>query len=163
MDSVNVLEWVAQRKFSGPIRNKVLFSGNDFTVMVVCGPNARSDFHVNDSEEWFYQIKGALILEIFEHEHGISQVQVGEGFSYLLSANVPHRPMRLEGSIGIVLEKTRQRGQTDRLLWVCRGCCSIIDCSSFQCKDLEGSLQDAVSSARLLQNCPRCNLPVHCK
>ena len=33
-------------------------TGDDFIIMVVGGPNQRTDFHVDPYEEFFYQIAG---------------------------------------------------------------------------------------------------------
>lgn len=32
------------------VRNRVIFSNDDFIVMAVIGPNKRSDFHVNSKQ-----------------------------------------------------------------------------------------------------------------
>lgn len=32
------------------VRNRVIFSNDDFMVMVVIGPNKRSDYHVNSKQ-----------------------------------------------------------------------------------------------------------------
>ena len=36
---------------------------------------------------------------------------------FLLPAKIPHSPVRSEGSIGLVIERKRQEGQKDGLLW----------------------------------------------
>lgn len=32
------------------VRNKVIFSNDDFIIMAVIGPNKRSDFHINSKQ-----------------------------------------------------------------------------------------------------------------
>ena len=34
--------------------------------MVVGGPNTRKDYHVDEGEEFFYQLEGNMILRIME-------------------------------------------------------------------------------------------------
>ena len=36
------------------VRNKVIFSNEDFIIMVVIGPNNRSDYHVNSKQVKYY-------------------------------------------------------------------------------------------------------------
>ena len=33
-----------------PVNNYCVYSGKDFTIMVVGGPNERNDYHVNETE-----------------------------------------------------------------------------------------------------------------
>lgn len=65
------------------------------TVMLVGGPNVRSDFHVNVTPEFFYQVKGGMTLRVVEREEEVQgeagrkvpvfrDVQVGEGEMYML-------------------------------------------------------------------------------
>ena len=55
---IDVLKWVAANRdqLKPPVGNKYLYDGDDFFVMVVGGPNARNDFHVSNSEEYFFQL-----------------------------------------------------------------------------------------------------------
>ena len=65
---INLGTWVADHAadFQPPVGNKYLYDGKDFFVMVIGGPNARNDFHVTDSEEYFYQLKGDIIVKVGE-------------------------------------------------------------------------------------------------
>ncbi|MCP4497404.1 MAG: hypothetical protein GY825_11570, partial [Phycisphaeraceae bacterium] len=65
---LHLLEWAArhQADFQPPVGNKYLYSGRDFFAMVIGGPNARNDFHKVDSEEFFIQIKGDIVVKTWE-------------------------------------------------------------------------------------------------
>ena len=58
--------------------NRYLYDGRDFFVMVIKGPNARNDFHLVDSEEYFYQLKGDIKVRIREGDRIIDHL-VREG------------------------------------------------------------------------------------
>src|SRR6266571_8878556 len=57
---INLQNWIEENreKFKPPVSNQYLYDGRDFFVMVIKGPNARNDFHLVDSEEYFYQLQG---------------------------------------------------------------------------------------------------------
>ena len=73
-----------------PINNALLplLPSSDFQIMVVGGPNQRSDFHVNPTEEWFFQYKGNMTLRIVtkDGEEGaeMRDIQIKEGEMFLL-------------------------------------------------------------------------------
>ena len=52
---VDLNKWIEENreKFKPPVSNRYLYDGRDFFVMVIKGPNARNDFHLVDSEEYF--------------------------------------------------------------------------------------------------------------
>ena len=64
--SIDLMGWIEENrdKFKPPVSNRYLYDGRDFFVMVIKGPNARNDFHLVDSEEYFYQLKGDIKVRI---------------------------------------------------------------------------------------------------
>ena len=49
-----------------PVGNKRVFRDGDFIIMVVGGPNARKDYHVDPGEEFFYQLEGDMVLRTMQ-------------------------------------------------------------------------------------------------
>ena len=106
-----------------PVGNQQVYKGNDdFIVMVVGGPNSRKDYHFNESEEFFYQIEGAMTLKVRTPEGLIQDIRMNAGDIYLLPPNTPHSPQRDAGSIGLVIERERRKGEIDGLQWYCEKC-----------------------------------------
>jgi 3-hydroxyanthranilate 3,4-dioxygenase len=86
--------------------------------MVVGGPNDRPDYHDDPGEELFLQIAGDLVLKLIDPVSGErSEVTVKEGELFLLPAHVRHSPQRVEGCVGLVIERYRQPGEVDALEW----------------------------------------------
>ena len=77
---INLRNWIEENadKFKPPVSNRYLYDGRDFFVMVIKGPNARNDFHLVDSEEYFYQLKGDIKVRIREGDRIVDHV-VREG------------------------------------------------------------------------------------
>lgn len=121
----NLHKWIEENRdlLKPPVGNKNLYKeAGDFIVMIVGGPNARKDYHYNESEEWFYQVEGDINVRIQEDGKAVD-VPIKEGEMFLLPANVPHSPMRSEGSVGLVIEKVRKgTNDMDGLLWFCDNC-----------------------------------------
>ena len=96
--------------------------GDDFIVMVVGGPNQRTDFHVDPYEEFFYQVKGNMHVNLMTPD-GPRTVHVREGEMWMLPRDTPHSPQRPEaGSIGLVVERIREEGTLEKFQWYCADC-----------------------------------------
>ena len=93
----------------------------DYIVMVVGGPNVRTDYHFNETEEFFYMLEGDMVLKIQEDGKAVD-VPIREGEIFLLPARVPHSPQRTAGSIGLVIERARDPEHKDGLMWFCPEC-----------------------------------------
>lgn len=121
----NLTKWIDENRqlLKPPVGNKNLYvDSGDYIVMIVAGPNARKDFHYNETEELFYQLEGSIEVHIQEDgERKLMQLNPGD--MYLHPAGIPHSPVRSEGSIGLVIERKRvNQGFTDGLLWYCDNC-----------------------------------------
>ncbi|HUH25947.1 MAG TPA: 3-hydroxyanthranilate 3,4-dioxygenase, partial [Flavobacterium sp.] len=93
-----------------------------FIVMVVGGPNARKDYHYNETDEFFFQLEGTIQVAI-QTEKGKEVVTLNAGDVYLAPAKTPHSPGRSEGSVGLVVEMKREnQNKKDGLLWYCDSC-----------------------------------------
>lgn len=120
----NLQQWVEENRdlLKPPVGNKNLYpAGKDHIVMIVGGPNARKDYHYNQTEELFYQLEGTITVRIQEDGQP-KDLQIGPGEMFLLPAEVPHSPMRPENTVGLVLERVREESHKDGLIWYCDNC-----------------------------------------
>jgi len=121
----NLQKWIEDNKelLKPPVSNKNLYvESGDYIIMIVGGPNTRKDYHYNETEELFYQLKGEITVYIQE-DGKKKAMKLSEGDMYLHPAKVPHSPTRTEGSIGLVIERKRAgKGFNDGLLWFCDNC-----------------------------------------
>jgi len=119
----NLHQWIIDNRdlLKPPVGNKNLYTeAGDYIVMIVGGPNARKDYHYNETEELFYQLEGDIVVKIQEDGKAV-EVPIKAGEMFLLPAKVPHSPMRPEGSVGLVIECKREN-LMDGLLWFCGNC-----------------------------------------
>jgi 3-hydroxyanthranilate 3,4-dioxygenase len=124
----NFSKWIEahQHLLKPPVGNKLVFEDAGMTVMVVGGPNQRVDFHDDPVEEFFYQLKGDMVLKI-ACEGRIEDVVIREGDVYLLPPHTRHSPQRpVPGSVGLVVEGTRRADDRDGFEWFCFGCGALV-------------------------------------
>lgn len=135
----NLQKWIDEHRdeLKPPVGNRNLYKdAGDYIVMIVAGPNARKDYHYNETEELFYQLEGNINVRIQEDGKAVD-IPINEGEMFLLPAKVPHSPMRSEGSIGLVVELKRSPTERDGLLWFCDNCNENLHASYFELKNIE--------------------------
>lgn len=120
----NLQKWINDNRaiLKPPVGNKNLYAdAGDYIVMIVGGPNARKDYHYNETEELFYQLEGDILVKIQEDGKAVD-IPIKQGEMFLLPARVPHSPIRSAGSVGLVVERKRESYHQDGLLWYCDNC-----------------------------------------
>lgn len=135
----NLQAWIDEHRAElvPPVGNRNLYKeAGDYIVMIVAGPNARKDYHYNETEELFYQLEGDINVRIQEDGKAVD-VPIKAGEMFLLPAKIPHSPMRSEGSIGLVIECKRHQGEKDGLLWFCDNCNTKLHETYFPLGDIE--------------------------
>lgn len=139
---INFQNWIEENRhlLKPPVGNKAVYRNTgDFIVMVVGGPNARKDFHYNESEELFFQVEGDITVATMQDGKQVD-ISVREGEMFLLPAKVPHSPRRPAGSIGLVIEKVRRDDETDGMIWFCENCGSKLYDEYFHLENIETQL-----------------------
>ena len=157
---VHLMNWVAENReaFRPPVGNKYLYSGDDFFVMVIAGPNARNDFHKTNSEEFFVQLVGDIVVKTYENDEIVDHV-VREGETFFIPQNVPHAPCRPEGTVGLVVERRRPPGELEHQIFYCANCNALVHDNQFDCKDIVVAFKDAMEAFwddAERSTCPNC-------
>ncbi|MFF1539714.1 MULTISPECIES: 3-hydroxyanthranilate 3,4-dioxygenase [unclassified Microbacterium] len=131
--------WIKENEhlLKPPVNNKAAWTPmGDFIVQVVGGPNQRTDFHFDPYEEWFYQYRGNMHVNI-QTPDGLQRIDIREGEMWLLPGNVFHSPQRPEeGSIGIVIERIREEGTLEKFAWFCPNCNAKVHEVELQVRDI---------------------------
>jgi 3-hydroxyanthranilate 3,4-dioxygenase len=136
----NINKWIDENRDSlkPPVGNKNLYKdAGDYIVMIVAGPNARKDYHYNETEELFYQLEGNIDIHVQDNGEKRS-MELGPGDMYLHPGKVPHSPVRHKDSIGLVIERKRvSEDVVDGLLWYCDNCNNKLHETYFKLDDIE--------------------------
>jgi 3-hydroxyanthranilate 3,4-dioxygenase len=98
----NLKKWIDDNRdlLKPPVSNKNLYTeSGDYIVMIVGGPNARKDYHYNETEELFYQLEGNIQVTIQE-DGKARKVEIKEGEMFLLPPIHHTIPVALQIRLG---------------------------------------------------------------
>ena len=139
---LNLQAWIDEHRhlLKPPVGNKCVYDG-DFIVMVVGGPNQRTDYHWDEGPEWFYQLEGEMVLRIQEEDASgklaVRDIPIRAGETFLLPPRTPHSPQRMPDSVGLVIERKRLQHEDDGLQWYCENCNAKVYEEYFHLHDIE--------------------------
>jgi 3-hydroxyanthranilate 3,4-dioxygenase len=128
LQAFNFQNWIKdhQHLLKPPVGNQKVFENTDMTVMVVGGPNQRTDYHDDPVEEFFYQLKGDMVLKVVDNGR-FYDVPIRAGEVFMLPPHVRHCPQRpQEGSVGLVIEPKRSDDEVDAFEWYCFECQALV-------------------------------------
>jgi 3-hydroxyanthranilate 3,4-dioxygenase len=162
LKAFNLQGWINENrdKLKPPVGNAQVWEDGEFMVTVVGGPNQRRDYHDDPTEEFFYQLKGDIVLRIIE-EPGKppKDIPINQGEVFLLPKHVRHSPQRQADTIGLVIEMPRPDDALDAFEWYCPNCYHLVHRAELKLKsivrDLPPTFEKFYSSeeARRCKNC----------
>lgn len=152
--------WIDEHRhlLKPPVGNQVVYPDKEFIIMVVGGPNSRQDYHVNESEEFFYQLEGDMVLRILENGKP-RDVPIRQGEIFLLPPHIPHSPQRPANTVGLVVERRRHAHEKDGFLWICPKCHHKLHAEFLHVTDIVTQLPpvfDRFFSSQELTTCQKC-------
>ena len=129
----NLKHWIDEHRhlLKPPVGNKMIWQDTEFQVMIVGGPNARKDYHIEDGEELFFQIEGDIVVKVIE-------------------GGKPRDVVLKEGDIFLLPPESRIRRSARRApsAWWSSGCASPRRSTT------------SPGSARVRRSAPRCDVPL---
>lgn len=142
---LNLEKWIKQNRkhLKPPVSNRQLFTDSaDVILFVSGGPNTRNDYHVNPTEELFYQLKGDVAVRVRPLDGSKPKdVVIKEGELFLLPRWVPHRPQRPAGTVGLIVEFPRPDGEMDGLRWYCPKCDNLVHEAKWRLRKIDEDLR----------------------
>jgi len=123
LTAFNFRGWIERHRefLRPPVCNRQVFRESEFIIMVVGGPNSRTDYHDDPGEEFFYQLEGDMLLKTMQDGRPVD-IPIREGEILLLPKHVPHSPQRFANTVGLVIERQRRPDEQDGFLWYCERC-----------------------------------------
>lgn len=136
----NLQAWIETNRhlLKPPVGNKCIVDG-DFIIMIVGGPNSRTDYHVDEGPELFYQLEGEMVLKV-QDQGQARDIPIRAGEMFYLPPRVPHSPRRMADSIGLVVERKRLAHELDGMMWYCPDCNHKLFEASFALQNIEQDL-----------------------
>jgi 3-hydroxyanthranilate 3,4-dioxygenase len=162
LSAFNFSRWIDEHAhlLRPPVGNQLVFKeAEDLIVQVVGGPNARTDYHDDPYEEFFFQLRGNMVLKAIEQGKP-RDIPIREGEILLIPAHFRHSPQRPEpGSVGLVVEKIRPLDVDDAFEWYCPKCFACIHRVEVNVQNIVKDLPplfDAFYASRDLRTCGGC-------
>lgn len=159
--SFNLQRWIDEHRelLKPPVGNQLIWRDSQFIIMILGGPNARRDFHIDPSDEFFYQLQGDVVLEYMDDGGKRQRVPIREGEVLLCPAMTPHSPQRGENTVGLVVERARGAGEPEGVAWFCEKCDVKVHQVTCQVGDIEVDLRrvlEEVNASESLRTCKSC-------
>jgi 3-hydroxyanthranilate 3,4-dioxygenase len=157
----NFSKWIDEHQhlLKPPVGNQQIWEDADLMVTVVGGPNKRTDYHDDPVEEFFYQLRGDMMLKVVDNGD-FYDVPIRQGEIFLLPPHVRHSPQRpQEGSVGLVVEPKRQPDQHDAFEWYCFECNGLVKRVEVSLKSIVRDLPpiyQAFYADEKARTCPKC-------
>ncbi len=139
MKAFNIQKWIDENrdKLKPPVGNAQIWEDGEMMITVVGGPNQRRDYHDDPTEEFFYQLKGNIVVRtISEPGQAPVDVPIREGEIFLLPKHVRHSPQRPADTIGLVIEYPRPEGTVDGFEWYCPNCNALLHRAEVRLKSI---------------------------
>lgn len=160
LHAFNFREWIEANRalLKPPVGNKRVFRDGDFIIMVVGGPNARQDYHVDPGQEFFYQLEGDMVLKTMQDGRQV-EVPIRAGEVLLIPPGLPHSPQRPANTLGLVIERARRAGELDGFQWYCERCGHRLYEEFFPLTDIEKQFPPVFErffANRQKRTCARC-------
>lgn len=161
LSAFNFENWIddCSHLLKPPVGNKQVWEAADLMVTVVGGPNKRTDYHDDPVEEFFYQLRGDMVLKVFDQDE-FYDVPMRAGDVFFLPAHVRHSPQRpVAGSVGLVVEPKRQAGERDGFEWYCFKCDELVHRVEVQLVSIVRDLPplfEQFFNDEALRTCPNC-------
>ena len=160
LTAFNLERWIEEHRdrLKPPVCNQQVFEEDDFIVMIVGGPNARRDYHLDEGPELFYQIEGDMLLKVIDDGRH-RDLAIREGEMLLLPPRVPHSPQRFADTVGLVVERKRLPHELDGFMWFCDQCANKLYEEFVYVDDIVGQLPpifDRFYASEAHRTCDRC-------